>query len=233
MTLNFKAKRGLHFVHLNVRSLWSKIDQIRQLMYDSNISILGLSESWLTSNLDPRLIEIPNYACIRLDRNWTDNNVSIKKGGGLCCYIKNDMIYSDSEFSNVNISNRNIEMQIISINQPHIKKILLINLYRPPQGNTTVFCDTLHDSIMSLNTTINNEFEIFILGDFNINYKNPISPGYKDIKWFEQRIGLQQLIDLTTRYSHMNTCIDLIFSNSKYIMLPSQPSVREGGDGRR
>ena len=218
MSLNFNAERGLHFVHLNVRSLWNKYDQIRQLLYDSNISVLGVSESWLTSSFDQGQIEIPKYSCIRLDRCWSDNNTNIKKGGGVCCYIKNDLIYSDSEYANYNISSKNIEIQVLSINQPHLKKMLLLNLYRPPQGNTLLFCDTLHDIIVSLRTVIPNDFELFIIGDFNIDFLNPTSPGYRDIKWFEQRVGLQQLIKIPTRYSTVNTCIDLIFSNCKYVM---------------
>ena len=104
-----------------------------------------------------------------------------------------------------NISNRNMERQIISINQPHVKKIAFINLYRPPQGNVTMFCDMLHDTIVSLNASTTHEIEIFVLGDFNINYTNSTSPGYKDIKWFEQRVGFQQLINASTRYAHTNT----------------------------
>ena len=175
MSLNFKTKRGLHFVHLNIRSLLNKYDQTRQLLHDSNISILGISESWLNQNIDEGILDIPNYSCIRLDRGWSKNTVSIKKGGGICCYIKNDIIFSDSEFAKHNISNRNMEMQIISINQPHVKKIAFINLYRPPQGNVTMFCDMLHDTIVSLNASTTHE--IFVLGDFNINYTNSTSPG--------------------------------------------------------
>ena len=119
---------------------------------------------------------VPNYSCIILDRSWSENNVSIKKGGGLCCYIKNDMIYSENELKNHNTPNRNIEMQIILINQPHLKKIVLVNLYRPPQSNTTEFRDKLSDTIASINAIINKDFELFIYGDFNII--NPTSPGY-------------------------------------------------------
>ena len=97
-------------------------------------------------------------------------------------YTKNDMIYSDSEFANLNMSSKNIEIQVLSINQPHLKKILILNLYRPPQGNTLSFCDTLHDIIGSLQSNITKEFELFIFGDFNIDYLNPTSQGYKDIK---------------------------------------------------
>ena len=88
MSLNFSTERGLHFVHLNVRSLWNKYDQIRQLLYDSNISVMVISESWLTSNFDQSQIEIPKYSCTRLDRSWSEDNINIKKGGGICYYIQ-------------------------------------------------------------------------------------------------------------------------------------------------
>ena len=90
-----------------------------------------------------------------------------------------------------------------------LKKMVLINLYRPPQGNTTEFCDELYNTIVSLGTILNKDFELFIFLDFNINYINPTSPRYKDIKWFEQRLGLHQLIRSPTRYAHVNTCIVL------------------------
>ena len=99
----FNASRGLHFLHLNVRSLWSKYDQVRQLLYNINISVLGLLESWLTSDFDKHLIEIPKYSCLRSEPSWSENNTSIKKGGGLCHCVSEDLIYSDSEYANFNI----------------------------------------------------------------------------------------------------------------------------------
>ena len=38
-------------------------------------------------------------------------------------------------------------------------------------------------------------------------------------------MGFQQLINASTRYSRTNTCIDLISSNSKYIMNSGVPDV--------
>ena len=110
-------------------------------------------------------------------------------------------------------------MQWITINQPHLKKIIFCNLYRPPQGNANEFCNILHDTLLSINTNVNADFETYILGDFNINYLDHQSPGYRDIKWFEQRTGLSQFITTPTRYSNTNSCIDLIFSNSKSIKM--------------
>ena len=79
MFLNFDNKKGLRFVYLNVRSYWNKFDQMRQLLLDSNISVLGVSESVLTHNLDQRSIEIPKYSCVRFYRNWSDDHVFYKK----------------------------------------------------------------------------------------------------------------------------------------------------------
>ena len=98
-------------MHLNVRSLWNKYDQIRQYLFNSNISILGISESWLSDTTDRRLINIPNYTCISNDRIWSENNINVKKGGGTCCYIRSDLDYSDSQLSKFNISSKNIEAQ--------------------------------------------------------------------------------------------------------------------------
>ena len=64
---------------------------------------------------------------------------------------------------------------------------------------------------------LNKYGEIFILGDFNINYKGTNNPDTKILKWFEQKSGLKQIIDETTRFSNTNSCIDLIFTNSPCI----------------
>ena len=45
------------------------------------------------------------------------------------------------------------------------------NVYRPPQGNVKNFTDTL-ENIYEEISTANGSSEIFILGDFNINYKS-------------------------------------------------------------
>ena len=39
----------------------------------------------------------------------------------------------------------------------------------------------------------------------------------RELKWFEQRNSLTQLIKSTTRNSKNDSCIDLIFTNSNFI----------------
>ena len=82
---DFRDKKGVHLAHLNIRSLWNKIDVLRQTIKDSCIDMISLSETWLTSPLNTNQIDIPGYTCIRYDRTWIENNI-VKKGGGVCCY---------------------------------------------------------------------------------------------------------------------------------------------------
>ena len=44
--LPFK-KRGLHFLHININSILSKIDELRHIAKLSNASVIGVSESKL------------------------------------------------------------------------------------------------------------------------------------------------------------------------------------------
>ena len=55
-SLNFSKVRGVHLVHINIRSLWNKIDIFKETLKDSNTTICSISETWLTSQLDSKTI---------------------------------------------------------------------------------------------------------------------------------------------------------------------------------
>ena len=87
----FKGYKGLHLLHLNVRSILSKVklDNFKTQILNSDANIITISETWLIKKYDNTWINIPGYNLLRLDRNWSDNGKSIKKGGGLGIYTKN------------------------------------------------------------------------------------------------------------------------------------------------
>ena len=126
--------KGLHLAHLNIRSLWNKIDVFRQTIKDSGLDFISLSESWLNSSIDDNLLSIQGYTCFRLKRTWTENNIT-KKGGGLCCYVSENICVSRTEFINHNISSRDIEVYWLSLVIPNSKNVIIGNIYRPPQRN--------------------------------------------------------------------------------------------------
>ena len=199
-------------MHGNVRSIFNKFLQLKQYVLDGNISCLGLSETWLTDNIPDSMLYIPGYQLVRLDRKWHNRDGQVKKGGGLCCYVNMNLRYSITDLNHLNCSTKDGEILHIVIEQPFVKKCILINVYRPPQGNAENFNDKLIDNI----TQINNDYpnaEIILLGDFNYNILDKTTDEFKHVKWIEQSTGLKQQIVGITRYSHTNTCIDLLFTN--------------------
>ena len=58
--LSVFKKRGLHFVHLNINSLPSKIEELRQIAKDTNSTVIGLSETKLDKTIFDSEISIPN-----------------------------------------------------------------------------------------------------------------------------------------------------------------------------
>jgi len=75
-TLDFNfTNSGLHVVCLNIHHILPKIDEIKYVLYNSDIHILGLIETFLNAEILDSDIQIPNYNIIRRDRNN-------RKGGG-------------------------------------------------------------------------------------------------------------------------------------------------------
>ena len=76
----------LHLCHLNVNSLLSKIDEIRDIANLTKPAVLGITESKLDSSVTNMEVNINGYSIIRNDRN--------RHGGGVACYIKNDSCFN-------------------------------------------------------------------------------------------------------------------------------------------
>ena len=136
----FKNK-GIHLFHLNIRSLFSKnkFDMFKQQMIDSNTDIICLSETWLKPELTDNILNIPGYKLVRFDRNWEENG-NVKKGGGLCMYIKQNLSFNDSKVSTLNVSSKDIEIQWMVLKFSNMRDMYIANIYRPPQGNTKQCC---------------------------------------------------------------------------------------------
>ena len=159
-----KAK-GVKIVHLNIRSLFKKIDQLRLILIDSNIDIITLSETWLHQNIDSQLINIQGYSVNRLDRELKYTHK--KRGGRLVAYIKNSI--EVNTYNSESISSNDIEVQWLRVKRHMSKDILLANIYRPLSGNLTQALSLLEKSIVSL-ASMNDK--VLLLGDFNVDYKN-------------------------------------------------------------
>ena len=83
-------KRGLHFVLVTINSLLSKIDEHWYIAKLSEAAVIGISELKLDDSVLPFEIQIENYDVICSDRN--------RHGGGVACFIRNDLSYNTKSF---------------------------------------------------------------------------------------------------------------------------------------
>ena len=128
-----------------------KIEELRIIGKSTNAAIIGISETKLDESVLEAEIQIDDYKILRCDRN--------RHGGGVACYIRNDLSYNIlSAFP------REIESVFFEILLPNSKPITVGTIYRPP--NQTKFSEVLNENLNKIDSISN---EIYLLGDFNIN----------------------------------------------------------------
>ena len=208
-----KNSKGMHMAHLNIRSLTNKWENFKIHFMNSNIYILGLSETCLNASLPSELFNLSdNYTFYRNDRSWRDNNSnSIKKGGGVGLFIDSNIQSSDTNFKRLNCSSIHVESQWVSVKQTHNKMILIGNIYRPPQGDIDTFIDYLENIFDDIDL---GRIELFLMGDFNIDSLDKKDPKCKKLLDLIKPLGLRQIIKEPTRLTcERSSCLDLIITN--------------------
>ena len=211
-------QKGFHCAHLNCRSMYNKFELLSHIIQDNNskLHVLGLSETWLASSIPDSFINIEGYDIIRSDRSWTQrNSVYVKKGGGVLMYIKDNVQWSDENVKFLNRSENFLEIQWIEITNENCRNFIIANGYRPPDGNISDFHDFIEASSNSIDLTRN---DVFLIGDFNLDYLDNKVPGVKELKLLLKQFGFSQLIKGPTRFTtNRDSCLDLICSNSNNI----------------
>ena len=145
----FKNK-GLCFGRFNINNILSKIEQVRSLLINSNISVLGTTETKLDDTISSEAVEIDGYNLIRSDRN--------RMGGGIACYIKTTISFNYHQ----SLSER-FENILIDILLPKSKPITLGIIYRLPDQSS--FIDDFNTALKELGSQGN---ETYFFADLSI-----------------------------------------------------------------
>ena len=210
-TLN-KVK-GFKILHLNVRSLPKKMDQIRLMLLKSNLEVITLSETWLNNSVSSISLSLDDYKLFRQDRNHV--LVNKKKGGGLLTYVRNDLAADCEPLVDISTATKDIEAQWSQITRPHCKNVVVCNVYRPPTGKLDNAIKYLDECLKGFDL---GKVEVYIMGDMNVNYKNKSAVDFKKLNFFIKSNGLSQAIDKTTRNTDKTkSLLDLILTNSLYV----------------
>ena len=137
-------------MHLNINSFLNKIDELCYIASSSNAAVIGITETKLDNTICDSEVAVDGYNIVRNDRN--------RNGGGVACYIRNNICFNRKACMSDNIENIFIDLLF-----PKTKPISVGIIYKPP--SQTQFLEQMITEFEALD--LNNE--IYVLGDFNIN----------------------------------------------------------------
>ena len=171
----------------NVRGIVNNWDAIKQIKLDQ-YDILLFNEIWQIRDFEKLII--PNFILANLFQR-TNN-----RGGGTLIFIRENIEFKKF-VSPINDG-------IIETTSIIIDNNVFVALYRPPSGNKLQFTDELIDWIESLGNK-----NIFISGDFNINFLSNEKTYFEKIKSATNlNIGISHITRIAS-----NSCIDNVLTN--------------------
>lgn len=143
---NMPLRRHLNLLHLNIRSLKKKLNELEILAKITKADIITVNETWLKAN-DEQFFKIQDYDAYF---NSRDDGY-----GGSCIYINKDIsVKSVKKIVQYNSI-------IVEIGDTH-KNFKIITTYRPPRDDCRNFLTFLEHNLLNHKNSI-------IMCDCNIN----------------------------------------------------------------
>jgi len=162
----FLGNTGLRIASINCRSWNSHSEDAIADPYISNCQIAVFTETRICVNT---LVNIPLRSSIVC-------SPPIPNHGGVMVSLSNDMTYDEI----FRVVNDNIQIFALRIQMPNnstFRQLILVSLYRSPSSKYTFFEAIIHEHIIPLLTTNDSNYQVIVLGDFNVN---DLDPKHKD-----------------------------------------------------
>ncbi len=203
--------KGISFAHLNIRSLFGKLEDIIHILNKGDICLLGISETWLNQAVPSTMLNIPHYDIYRSDRTA---NSGKQTGGGVCMYVHTK--YNVVPREDLYVCNPDIEVMWMRLSLKDTRPTYIACIYWPPEGNIDNAIDILEGHVLELST--NGIADYVLMGDYNINSMKPRSTEYRKLSDFCKRLSLTSLIKTPTFYrNNVRSFIDdILISNPDY-----------------
>ena len=154
---SFKYGETFSMMHLNKRSIQSKLSKLDQYManLNANFDIIGISETWL-SDLNQNIYQLDGYnheSLVRPDRTH----------GGVSVFISS--LFPYRILNEICIVVKDIECLFIEIELNGLKLYIGI-IYRTPDSDVRIFFDHLMNILEKLR--LRNQ-PCYLMGDYNID----------------------------------------------------------------
>lgn len=190
---------SLNVCHMNVCSIFPKLDNLRKIVLNTGLHVICVSETWLNDTHTDQMVSLPGYNLVRNDRSRADK----ARGGGVAIYIRGDLSYSICHEST---KGDPLECIFVKVHASH-ECFLVGCVYNPPD-----FRGTFH----KLGNILNNSRceNIIVTGDFNINILEDSDTSTQFTEMLSQS-GSLVMNSLPTHFKPNTnpSCIDLMISN--------------------
>ena len=161
--LNTNQREHFIIIHHNVQSLSKHADDIKCDFEIRKAHVIGLSETWLSTNHDKTQYELPGYQLVSIDKAPEE-----ARGRGVGMYV-HETVQFDTLTLEVD------ECDILAIRTKGIPSMVIMTVYKPISTSISVLSNVLNDLCTMIETFAVDY--VVILGDFNHDLlkKPPIS----------------------------------------------------------
>lgn len=173
---------------------------MHQIMKRMNPTIVALSETRITQDIEESEVNVPGYSIIRCD---AENRYT----GGVSIYVKNNIKYCVVLIKKLIANCWCIVIEV----QDKIYKGVIIVIYHSPSASNGDFIRFLEEIV----ELVIIKGECILIGDFNIDMRlDKFYP--RKLRTTMLSLGMKQFVHKPTRITKDNrTTIDLVFANNE------------------
>ena len=206
--IKFSNTKMLNAALINARSICNKAIQISDFIFEHNIDILCITETWLKSNCSDNLVlsELlpPGYDVLHIPRPCG------RRGGGVGLVFKSTLKISMIEKEEFD----SFEHMVVKLKCESTSYTIVI-VYRPPcsKRNQLTYESFCCEFPSLLENVMIDKSRLLILGDFNIPMDNPEHPKTAKFNDILDTFGLRQHVKSATHNS--GHILDLILTREE------------------
>jgi hypothetical protein len=204
-----KLSNKLSIFHLNLNSIYNKIDDVDLVLNLNLYDIIMINESKLDDSVPIDFYSNQYYRILRRDRGGTT------KGGGILVFVKKsiELLFS---FNSTEFEFIYFELKVNG------SLYAFMSVYKSPRLKDDLFLNGLQDFILTRDMNI----PLFIIGDLNMDLANDFKSKY--LVQFMNLLKLNNYVNVSTRdgkrwneqaqkYSYSNTILDVILHNKNLV----------------
>ena len=220
--LNGNIKRGILNIQINIRSLYNKMSEVKNLIQKEKPHILGVSEAELKKSYhNQSSLKVPGYDLL-LPKSWSDHGKA-----RIVMYVKKNLPYERVD----EIENPDIQSIWIKAGFKNSKRVYYSHLYREHTGTLGSSMSSQRSALATMlgqwedalahgdQDTVN---EVHIAGDMNLDSLEG--------RWLESDfslVTLSRMVDKVTRVQYNSvknktlvSCIDHVYCNARHRISP-------------